>query len=199
MTASPPVFDRFDLLSPLLARTEDDPRPVVLMTCGMAGSGKSTLSRWILSNHPSFKRFSIDAYVYSHHGLYGVDYPKEKYNDFLDEAEDALRVEFTEVLREGSHDAILDFSFAFRETRDEWRSLIEESGARWVLVYLDVRADELWRRITTRNQLAVKDGDSSFFITEEIFKGYLAGFERPSGEGEVVLRLASGQGVVGAG
>ena len=142
-----------------------------------------------MSNHPSFKRLSIDSYIYNKYGLYGVGYPKDRYNDYQDEAESFVRDELVQLVRHGSQDVILDLSFAFRETRDEWKGIIEELGGRWVLVYLDVEADELRRRVRARNQLAVKDGDSAFFVTEQIIESYIAGFERPIGEGEVVLHL----------
>ena len=58
-----------------------------------------------------------------------------------------------------------------------------------MLAYLDVGVDELRRRVRARNQLAVKDGDSAFFLTNEILESFIAGFEKPVGEGEVVLRL----------
>lgn len=155
----------------------------------LTGSGKSSLSRWIVSSHPSFKRLSIDSYIYTKYGLYSVDYPEDKYSDYQDEAESVLRNELAQLLRRGSQDAILDFSFAFRKSRDEWKRLVEESGGRWVLVYLDVGADELRRRVRARNRLDVKDGDSAFFVTDEILEIFLAGFQRPIGEDEVVLRL----------
>ncbi|OOQ83110.1 ATP/GTP-binding protein [Penicillium brasilianum] len=189
MADVPSSFGTPEALSPLICRSESDPRPVVVMTCGIAGSGKSFISKWIQTNHPSFHRLSIDSYIYGHHGLYGVDYPKEKYNDYQEEAAAALRSELAQLVQQGSRDAILDFAFAFQETRDEWKDLIEESGGRWVLVYLDVDADELRRRVKARNQLAVKDGDSAFLVTEETLESFIAGFERPVGEGEVVLRL----------
>lgn len=155
----------------------------------LIGSGKSSLSKWILSSHPSFKRLSIDSYIYTKHGLYSVDYTEDKYNDYQEEAEDALRNELARILQQGSHNAILDFSFAFENSRDKWKSLVEEYGGRWVLAYLDVGVDELRRRIRARNQLVVKDGDSAFLVTNEILESFIAGFERPIGEGEIVLRL----------
>lgn len=142
-----------------------------------------------MSNHPSFKRLSIDSYIYTKYGLYGVGYPEKRYNDYQDEAESALRNELVQLLRQGSQDAILDFSFAFRKSRDEWKGLIEASGGRWVLAHLDIGAGDLRQRVRSRNQLAIKDGDSAFFVTEEILESYIAGFERPTGEGEVVLRF----------
>ncbi|CAG8890674.1 unnamed protein product [Penicillium egyptiacum] len=155
----------------------------------LIGSGKSSLSKWILSNHLSFKRLSIDSFIYAKYGLYGVDYPEDKYNHYQSEAERALRDELAQLLQQGSQDAILDLSFAFRKSRNEWKDLIERSGGRWVLAYLDVGVDELRRRVRARNELAVKDGDSAFFVTNEILEFFIAGFERPIGEGEVVLRL----------
>jgi predicted kinase len=153
------------------------------------GSGKSTLSKWILSRHPSFQRLSIDSYVYDNYGLYSIDYPAEKYSEYQVEAENELRKKLSKFLQEGSHDVILDFSFAFHEWRIDWKSLVERLGGRWVLVYLDVDAAELRRRVAARNQLAVKDADSAFPVTEEILESYIAGFEIPIGEGEIVLRI----------
>ncbi|KAJ0422235.1 AAA domain-containing protein [Aspergillus carlsbadensis] len=189
MPGSSTTYDTPAVLSPLLRRTRADPRPVVVMTCGIAGSGKSSLSKWITSAHPSFKRLSIDSYIYTHYGLYNIDFPKEKYNEYQEEAEAALRAELPALIQAGTHDAILDFSFAFQATRDEWKELIEEAGGRWVLAYLEVEDDELRRRVRERNALAVKDGDSAFVVTEQVLESFLMGFERPVGEEEVILRL----------
>ncbi|PIG88729.1 ATP/GTP-binding protein [Aspergillus arachidicola] len=174
-------------LQPHLRRTTADPRPVVLMTCGIAGSGKSTLAHSIVSAYPSFRRLSIDSYIYSHHGLWNIDYPRERYEEYQLEAEEALRAELISALTGGQVDLVLDFSFAYREVREEWKRLIEGSGGRWVLVFLDVDAAELRRRVQARNKKVDKDGDSAFYVTEEILERYLSGFERPDGEGEIVL------------
>lgn len=118
-----------------------------------------------------------------------MDYPKDKYNDLQEEAEPALRTELVQLLHQGSQDIILDFSFAFQATRDAWKALVEGAGGRWVLMFIEVDPDELRRRVRARNQLAVKDGDSAYFVTEQVLDSFIAGFERPTGEGEVVLRL----------
>jgi predicted kinase len=155
----------------------------------LTGSGKSSLSKWVILNHPSFQRLSIDSYIYTEHGLYSIDYPKDQYNNYQEEAESTLRNELARILRQGSQDVILDFSFPFKKSREEWKHLVEESGGRSVLAYLDVGIDELRRRVRARNQLTVKDGDSAFFVTNEIFESFIAGFERPIGEDEVILSL----------
>lgn len=94
-----------------------------------------------------------------------------------------------QLLQQGSQNIILDFSFAFQATRDEWKALVEGAGGRWVLIFIEVDPDELRRRVRARNQLAVKDGDSAFYVTEQVLESFIAGFERPIGESEVVLRL----------
>ncbi|KAK7219564.1 hypothetical protein V2G26_007567 [Clonostachys chloroleuca] len=47
-----------DLL-PLLQRSAGDSRPIVVAMCGVAGSGKSTLSKSIAAKFPTFTRLSI--------------------------------------------------------------------------------------------------------------------------------------------
>lgn len=153
----------------------------------LVGSGKSSISKSILSHYASFHRLSIDVHIYKTHGLYGVDYPAEKYGDFQQEAEEALHKELSQLLQQGAQNVILDFSFAFQHTRDEWKDLIESLGGRWVLVYLDVSSEELHRRVAARNQLAVKDADSAYPVTREVLERYLAGFEKPTGEGEITM------------
>ncbi|KAL4941132.1 hypothetical protein BDV06DRAFT_212926 [Aspergillus oleicola] len=199
MAEAASTFSTYESLSPFLRRSDSNPRPVVLMTCGVAGSGKSSLSKWTCTAHPSFKRLSIDSYIYTNYGLYGIDYPKEKYNEYQEEAEAALRDELVKLVEQGSQDVILDFSFAFQATREEWKGLVEGAGGRWVLVYLQVEPDELRRRIRERNALAVKDkdGDSAFFVTEQVLESFIRGFESPVGEGEVVLCLDKDNGVPG--
>ncbi|GFF83479.1 hypothetical protein IFM61606_04587 [Aspergillus udagawae] len=182
------LSDAVARLGPVIQRTSD-PRPVVLMTCAVAGSGKSTLAKLVCSAYPSFTRLSIDTYIYSHHGLYNVDYPKEYYEKYLDEAEAALKQQLVHILEHGNSNVILDFSFAFRQVRDEWKALISESGGRWVLVYLDADPTEIRRRVAARNALTEKDGDSAFYLTEDVLERYLSGFERPVGEGEIVINV----------
>lgn len=143
---------------------------------------------------------SIDAYVHAHHGLYKIDYPAEKYETYQLEAESALRQQLTDMLRSSASRVdslpvyvMLDFSFAFKETRDEWKSLIEKNGGRWILVYMDVEFDEIRRRVRERNNQREigerRDADAAFDVTEEILEAYMQGFEKPVGEGEIILKL----------
>lgn len=114
-----------------------------------------------------------------------MDYPKEHYEKYQEEAEAALRQQLVHILQHDDANVVLDFSFAFREDREAWKALISEFGGRWVLVYLNVDPTEIRRRVAARNALIDKDGDSAFYLTEDLLERYINGFERPVGEGEI--------------
>lgn len=118
-----------------------------------------------------------------------MDYPKEYYEKYQDEAEAALKRQLVHILQHDNANVVLDFSFAFRRDRDEWKALISESGGRWVLVYLDADPTEIRRRVAARNALIEKDGDSAFYLAEDVLERYINGFERPVGEGEIVINM----------
>lgn len=196
---------------PHLHRTEQDPRPVVVMTCGIAGTpspsqsshahgltppgaGKSTLSKAIVASLSAFTRLSVDTINREVHGLYKIDYPAEQYDDNLDKSQGVVKERLHGLLVSGQ-DVVLDLSFYNREYRDEYKELIERDGGRWVLVFLEAERELLWRRIgerrARRDALSVgeRDGDSAFDIDEDVFDMYWSCFERPQGEGEVVVKV----------
>lgn len=140
----------------------------------------------MLSEYPSFIRLSIDAYIWDKYGAYEKDYPAAKLPAYQDEAEAALDTRLREILAGGQNDVVLDLSCAFRETRDEYRRIIEEGGARAVLVYLQCDKETLWRRIQARAR-GIKDADSSFKMTMERLDMYLRVFEPPVDEGQIVI------------
>ncbi|EMT67501.1 hypothetical protein ACKRZS_006680 [Fusarium odoratissimum] len=167
------------------------------MTCGIAGAGKSTLAKAIVTQLPNFKRLSNDQIIYESHGLYKIDYPAEQYQVYQQEASQKLIAELERILQEKSNDIVLDLSFYDKQYRDEYKNIVERNGGRWVLAYLDAGRDLLWKRIqrrrVERDALSVKDpgrnGDSAFDIDDETFAMYLGGFEPPSGEGEIVIKV----------
>jgi predicted kinase len=194
------------VLAPHLERHEADARPVVVMLCGIAGTsspprlpmptqliahpgaGKSTISRALCASYPAgtFERLSIDGIIASKHGIYGIDYPAsaDLYAQFQSEADGIYDENFDSLLREGRTNVILDRSFYSQADRIEFKTRIQQAGARWVLVYLDVARDELWRRIQERRAKGV-NADSALDISEALFAEYWNGFEVPEGEGEI--------------
>ncbi|KAJ4249778.1 hypothetical protein NW762_012120 [Fusarium torreyae] len=192
--------DTRTLMGPILThltKTSDDTRPVVVMTCGIAGAGKSTLAKAIVSQLPNFTRLSNDQLIYESHGLYKIDYPADKYFVYQDEASRQLIAKLESLLKEKERGIVLDLSFYNKEYRDEYKEIVERHGGRWVLIYLAADRDLLWERITQRmhkrNALdpddPARDGDSSFDIDETTFDMYWDGFEPPEGEGEIVIKV----------
>lgn len=168
------------------------------MTCGIAGSGKSTLAKTILRHRNDFTRLSVDKFIHEKHGLYGVHYPAERYADYRDEAADHNKRELARLLREEpQRNVILDLAFWNKEYRNEYKAIVEAEGGRWVLVYLAASRELLWSRIQARraqrDQLEVgdqrRDGDSAYDIEPDVFEMFVGGFEPPTGEGEIVVRV----------
>ena len=178
-------------LEPLLQRTQSDPRPVVVMTCGISGAGKSTLSQLITSKYPSFTRLSLDTIVHAKHGMYGIDYPPEKYDEYGEEAEVEYDNRLDELLPDKTrrHDLVLDRSFWAREDREKYKRLVRERDGRWVLVYLKASKEVLWKRIKERASKG-RNADSAYDVTEEVLDRYWAGWEEPIGEGEIVIEVS---------
>ncbi|RSL74309.1 hypothetical protein CEP53_000362 [Fusarium sp. AF-6] len=145
---------------------------------------------------PNLMRLSVDEIIFKTHGLYGIDYSQEKYQQYQTEAQEILVTELKRRLEEKTRDIVLDLSFWNKEYRDEFKTMIEEFGGRWVLVFLDADKEQLWKRITSRKaqrdgqDLADRTGDSAFDVDRETFDSYYEGFERPFGEGECVIKVA---------
>lgn len=155
-----------------------------------AGSGKSTLSKSIVNTLPNFSRLSIDQLLHAAHGMYGIDYDTSLYQEYQVEAGHEFVAELRRLLtHKPPINVVLDRSFYAKSDRDGYRKLVTELGGRCVLVYFDATKEVLWRRIKERTARG-RDADSAFDVTEEILDGYLSGFERPDGEGEVVINVA---------
>ncbi|KAF1924130.1 P-loop containing nucleoside triphosphate hydrolase protein [Didymella exigua CBS 183.55] len=179
-----------EVLIPHLQRTPSDPRPVVLMTCGLAGAGKTTLVKSVLKYHPQFTRISIDDIIYKAHGIYGIDYPASSslYDQYMSEANAVYLGTFRKLLAEGK-DIAFERSCYAKEDRNEWRKIAEDGGGRIVFVFLRARDKEiLWTRICARNA-AEKTADSALDISREIFEMYWNGFENPEGEDEIEIEV----------
>ncbi|KAI5801795.1 hypothetical protein FPQ18DRAFT_374139 [Pyronema domesticum] len=193
--------------------------PIILLLSGISGSGKSTLSHQILSRHAHFTRLSIDAHIFSHHGVYGVDYPVSDCARLQEEAYFAIREELVGILRgdyerertarertEGEmtgmikRSVIVDLSMPTKEEREEWKELIGREGGKAVVVAFDSRGKEevLWDRVRKRREGKEVGADNACEVTREMLKGFMEGFEWPEeGEAEVVIRVGEEEGEKG--
>ncbi|KAK2590149.1 hypothetical protein QQS21_012178 [Conoideocrella luteorostrata] len=182
---------------PVLHRLQDDNRPVVVMTCGISGAGKSTLAKNIVNGLPNFVRLSVDKFICDNYRLFGENYPEEKYSDYQAEAQTFVKNELIRLLDEKSKDIVLDLAFWNKEYREEYKEAIVQHGGRWVLVFLHADKDTLKRRIAGRraerdgldHNDQRRDGDSAFNVDDDTFNMYYDGFERPDGEGEIIIKV----------
>ncbi|WP_063510420.1 AAA family ATPase [Paenibacillus gorillae] len=158
--------------------------PLVVMMCGVAGSGKTTFAQKLESK--GFARLSVDEDIWATHGRFGIDYPEGDYESLKKETELKLRKKLVHLIQ-GGHRAVVDLSFWQRQKRNEYKQLIEQYNGVWELIHLKVRPDELRRRLLIRSERF--DANAAFPITEDILIQYLNGFETPSGEGETVIEV----------
>jgi predicted kinase len=173
------MFNKFNFET--IYRERDDRTPLVVMMCGVAGSGKTTFSQHLEKN--GFVRLSIDEEIWATHGRYGIDFPMEKMEEYKKEAESKLRNDLVKFIHDKKQ-VVIDFSFWDRGRRDRYKQIIENSGGKWTLIYLKVHPDDLRERLKIRNK---RFDANAFPISEELLTSYLNGFEIPNGEGEIVV------------
>lgn len=155
---------------------------VVVMMCGVAGSGKTTFAQKL--EKEGFARLSIDEDIWATHGRFGVDYPEGNYDSYLIESELKLRKELVKLIQAKQH-VVVDFSFWQRQRRNDYKQLIEGHGGDWELIYLKVGLDDLRQRLLIRSERF--DANAAFTITEDTLTRFLSGFETPASEGETVI------------
>lgn len=139
----------------------------LILTCGLPGSGKTTLARQLAADRRALC-LTKDEWLWAL-GATPWDSPTQE------RVEQELWRFTQEVLRLGLS-VVLDFGLWARLERDEIRSVARGLGVCVELHYLDVPADELWRRIDARNSQPPWD---SHPIRRADLLGWLAIFQAP--------------------
>ncbi|MFX3631385.1 MAG: AAA family ATPase [Candidatus Pristimantibacillus sp.] len=176
------MLNEVEVIENLVQQKSTSTTPLVVMMCGVAGSGKTTFAQKL--EKEGFARLSIDEDIWATHGRFGVDYPEQNYELFKEESEIKLRGELVNLIQ-AEHSVVIDFSFWQRQRRSDYKQLIEQHGGVWELIHLKVQPDELRKRLLIRSERF--DANAAFPITEETLTRFLSGFEIPSGEGETVI------------
>lgn len=140
------------------------------MLCGLTCSGKSTLARQFADQ--GFVWLSVDQDAWDA-GCREQPLPPAVQREIKVEHKRRMR----ELVAQG-RDVVLDYALVSRARRDEYRALAEDTGARVVLVYLDVPAAELHRRLDARN--AGPRGPHQVLVAPEQLDKWIATFEPPA-------------------
>jgi len=139
----------------------------LILTCGLPGAGKTSLARQLAADR-SAVRLTKDEWLWAL-GSTPWDAPTRE------RVEHELWQLAQEILRLGLS-VVLDFGLWARIERDELRSVARSLGVGVELHYLDVPADELWRRIDARNSQPPWD---SYPIRRTDLDGWLRLFHAP--------------------
>ncbi|MFD8071885.1 AAA family ATPase [Streptomyces sp. NPDC059718] len=157
--------------------------PFCVLMAGLPGSGKTTLSRVLTAR--GFVRLCPDEEMYRRHGVYGVDFPRGTFPVLEQPVLEDVTVDLRERLKAGD-DVVVDHGFWTPEDRAKWHAIAAGVGATVVLVYLAATHDELWARISKRNEFHADDPNSIYF-SESDLQRYRRRFILPTAEEPHVL------------
>jgi predicted kinase len=142
----------------------------LLLTCGLPGSGKTTLARRLAAERDA-QRLTKDEWV--------RDLGHDLWDDEFRLRLEGKLIELAFELLAAGRSCILDFGLWAREERDALRLRARGLGVRVELHFLDVELDELVRRTAQRYADAPEDAVE---MRPEQLEDWAAAFERPSPE-----------------
>jgi predicted kinase len=140
----------------------------VILMCGPAGAGKSTVARRL--EDAGMVRLSFDQEAWNR-GHRSMPLPPEIH----EEIECDLRTRLLALVAVGS-DVVLDFSFWSRQSRDEYRGLLNPLGVEAETIYLSTPREVVLERVRARR---LEHGDD-FKLSDEIAAEYFDHFEPPT-------------------
>jgi predicted kinase len=153
--------------------------PTLYLTCGLPGSGKTTLAKRLEREVPAL-RLTGDEWL---HELFpGISTPAAETGPLRARVEALQWTMALRALELGCH-VVLDWGIWAKAERDVCRRAAREVGARVVLCLLDPPIDELWSRLSQRN---ANRPAGAFDIPKADLLRWSGRFERPTAE-ELVL------------
>ncbi|MFI9827907.1 AAA family ATPase [Streptomyces sp. NPDC051913] len=193
-TITPEAEAEMAAISMTMTRPMSPRPPFCVLMAGLPGSGKTTLSRALIAR--GFVRLCPDEEMYRRHGVYGVDFPRGIFPTLERPVLEDIAVELSDELKAG-HDVVVDHGFWTPEDRAHWRAVATDAGATPVLVYLAASHEELWERVSKRNEFHANDPNSIYF-SESDLQRYRARFFPPQADEPHVSYSGDPEAVIAA-
>lgn len=146
----------------------ESPVDQVVMMCGLAGSGKTTLS--LRLQEKGYRRFSFDERAWdAGFRRHPVD------QDVAESIHRGIDAEALEAVAAGIP-VVIDTSFWSRRSRDRIRELFAPLGIVPVVYYVHADPEERQRRLDLR----ADSGPNDVHVPEELRRRYVEAFEVPT-------------------
>ena len=144
----------------------------LFLICGLPGAGKTTLARELEASRPAL-RLCPDEWI----SVILADPADTVELDRLRTPVESVQWEVAKRALVLGVDVVLEYGFWSREERMFFRQEAEALGAKVELCYLDVSRDELWARLSRRNDHLPS---GTFPVTEKQLDLWSSWFQIPS-------------------
>ena len=159
-------------------------RHLVHLICGSTGAGKTTYALQ-LSDRLGAVRFSIDEWMAA---LFWMDTPQPLHPAWsMERVERCLTQIWAAVLQIAARNVpcVLDIGFGQTASRARFAKLARDAGLSVQLHFLDVPAEERWRRVEARNAKKGETYQLGFDVTREMFD-FVEGLWEPPTDAEML-------------
>jgi len=162
--------------------------PTLYLTCGLPGSGKTSLAK-IIEHEASALRLTGDDWM---HRLYpGISTPEAETGPCRSRVE-SLQWQIALRAIRLQCNVVVDWGVWSRVERDACRDQARGYGARVVLCFRDVAFDELWNRLSRRN---VELPAGTFHVARADLLRWSKLFEVPSADEMALYDLPDSQAI----
>ena len=161
-------------------------RHLIHLVCGSTGAGRTTYAIALTENLHGV-RFSIDEWMAA---LFWMDAPQPIESGWamarVERCMDHIWSTARQVAARGVP-CVLDLGLGQRIHRDKFARLAKDAGLSLQLHFLDVPAEQRWRRVQSRNDAKAQTYQLPFDVTREMFD-FVEGIFEPPDTAELAAR-----------